>query len=286
MRLAVSCPFGRRCIMSKEEKFIMAGGTAVRVSDTVRGDHAVLLLHGYLESLDVWDDFTELLAPHVRVVALDLPGHGVSEIKGEEHTMEFLADTAYAAMNALGVGRAVVAGHSMGGYVALEMLRKYPEVMDGLVLLHSTPYADDEKKRDDRLREVNLILGGKKEFIARNFPHVGFAPQNRAAMADAIAGLSEQISMTEDAGIVAVLRGIRDRKDLSDVMREAKVPEMMVFGRYDHYVSPDVGAALAAAQPQAQTVWLENSGHMGFMEEPQATADALLGFVRRVCGEQ
>ena len=51
--------------MVKEEKFIMAGGCAVRVSDTLEGERTVVLLHGYLESLDVWDRFTELLAPQV-----------------------------------------------------------------------------------------------------------------------------------------------------------------------------------------------------------------------------
>ena len=172
--------------MVKEEKFIMAGGCAVRVSDTLEGERTVVLLHGYLESLDVWDRFTELLAPQVRVVAADLPGHGISEVKGEVHTMEFMADTVHAAMETLGIGRAVVVGHSMGGYVALEMLRKYPEAFAGLVLFHSTPNPDSEKKREDRLREIHLIEGGKKELIARSFPHVGFAPQNRKRLAWAV----------------------------------------------------------------------------------------------------
>ncbi|MFR7708237.1 MAG: alpha/beta fold hydrolase [Alistipes inops] len=185
--------------MVKEEKFIMAGGCAVRVSDTLEGERTVVLLHGYLESLDVWDRFTELLAPQVRVVAADLPGHGISEVKGEVHTMEFMADTVHAAMETLGIGRAVVVGHSMGGYVALEMLRKYPEAFAGLVLFHSTPNPDSEKKREDRLREIHLIEGGKKELIARSFPHVGFAPQNRKRLTWAVEELSDQITLTEDA---------------------------------------------------------------------------------------
>ena len=94
--------------MVKEEKFIMAGGCAVRVSDTLEGERTVVLLHGYLESLDVWDRFTELLAPQVRVVAADLPGHGISEVKGEVHTMEFMADTVHAAMETLGIGLSLI----------------------------------------------------------------------------------------------------------------------------------------------------------------------------------
>ncbi len=263
----------------------MAGGCAVRVSDTQRGDCTVVLLHGYLESLDVWDGFTELLAPQVRVVAVDLPGHGISEVKGEVHTMEFMADTVHAAMEALGVGRAVVVGHSMGGYVALEMLRKYPETLAGLVLLHSTPNADSEKKREDRLREIRLVEGGKKELIARSFPHVGFAPQNRERLAWAVEELADQIALTEDAGIVAVLRGLAGRRDLNDAMRACGVPQLMLFGRYDEYVTAEVADEVIRSHPQARAVWLENSGHMGFVEEPAEVAGVLLSFVREVCGD-
>lgn len=267
--------------MAKEEKFIMAGDCAIRVSDTRRGDRTVVLLHGYLESLDVWDEFTALLAPSLRVVALDLPGHGVSEIKGEIHTMEFLADTVHAALDTLGIERAILVGHSMGGYVALEFLRKYADRMAGLVLLHSTPNADSEKKREDRLREIALIQGGKKELIAKSFPHVGFAPQNRFRLTRYIQELSEQIAMTEDEGIVAILRGLRERRDLNETMRTSSVPQLIILGRHDEYITPEVAEALVAAQPQAQVVWLENSGHMGFIEEPQLTADAILAFADR-----
>lgn len=270
--------------MLQEEKFIMAGDCAVRISDTRRGDRTIVLLHGYLESLDVWDEFTALLAPSVRVIAIDLPGHGVSEVKGEIHTMEFLADTVRAALDTIGVERAVLVGHSMGGYVALEFLRKYPERLNGLVLFHSTPNADSEKKREDRLREVALIEGGKKELIAKSFPHVGFAPQNRFRLTRYIQELSEQIAMTEDEGIIAILKGLRERRDLNETMRTSSVPQLILLGRHDEYITPEVADALVAAQPQAQVVWLENSGHMGFIEEPQLAAEAILAFVDRVSG--
>lgn len=70
------------------EKFLMAGDTALHLCDSQKGDKCVVLLHGYLESMLVWEDFVPLLYRHVRVVTLDLPGHGISEVKGEVHTME------------------------------------------------------------------------------------------------------------------------------------------------------------------------------------------------------
>ena len=74
------------------EKFIVAAETALRISDSQQGDTTLVLLHGYLESLEVWEDFTKLLTPYYRVIAIDIPGHGISEVRGEVHSMEFVAD--------------------------------------------------------------------------------------------------------------------------------------------------------------------------------------------------
>ncbi|MEG1623172.1 MAG: alpha/beta hydrolase, partial [Alistipes sp.] len=242
--------------------------------------HCVVLLHGYLESLLVWDDFIPLLYKQVRVITLDLPGHGISEVKGEIHTMDYLAEVVKEALDVLGVGRCTLIGHSMGGYVALAFCEKYPERLEGLVLLSSTPNPDSEEKKSNRQREIALIRAGKKELIARTAPEVGFAVDNRPRMTEAIEDLVEQAFLTEDAGIIAILNGMATRKDENEMFRNAPVRELFIFGRKDEYIPAVVAEALAASHPQAQVVWLGNSGHMGFIEEPQATAQAILDFVQ------
>lgn len=261
------------------EKFIIADGTAIRIGDTQRGERTVVLLHGYLENLNIWDDFTGLLQPRLRVVAPDLPGHGISEIKGPVHTMEFLADTVHAALLECGVTKYTVVGHSMGGYVALALAARHPEDLDALVLLSSTPNADTEAKRSEREREIAVVRGGKKELLSRTLPGRGFAPQNRIRLADQIEDLAELAMLTEDDGIVALLRGMERRVDTNEMLRGLKVPQMFVFGRHDEYIPVERAEAVAAANPQARVVWLENSGHNGFIEEPHAAATALLDFL-------
>ncbi|MDR2890513.1 MAG: alpha/beta fold hydrolase [Alistipes sp.] len=222
------------------EKFIMADGVAIRVSDTLEpgsnlasgGDAGapekpkdkgvaptVLLLHGYLENLNIWDEVAEFLRPHARVIALDLPGHGISEVRGEVHSMDFLADVAHGALLELNAPKCFVVGHSMGGYVAIALAARYPEVLDGLVLLSSTPNADSEAKREDREREIAIVRGGKKELLAHTVPAKGFAPENRRGMADVIEDLAELVMLTEDEGIVALLRGMAARPDRNDLLR-------------------------------------------------------------------
>jgi pimeloyl-ACP methyl ester carboxylesterase len=261
------------------EKFLMAGVTAVRVKDTGTGDRTVVLLHGYLESLDVWEDFQEALSAHARVVSLDLPGHGISEVVGEVHTMEFLADTVHALLERLGIARAVVVGHSMGGYVALELLRKYPAAVEGIVLFHSGPDPDPDRKKSGYERERNLIQAGKKELIARMFPQAAFAPHNRRRLADKVEDLAEQIALTEDEGIVALLHGMERRREQNDTLLQSSVPYLFIMGRHDEYITPEIAMATLVKHPRAEAVWLEDSGHMGFIEEPEKSLEVILEFL-------
>lgn len=264
-----------------KEKFIMAGDTALHVADSGRGERCVVLVHGYLESMYVWDDFVPLLTPHVRVVTVDVPGHSVSQVLGEVHTMEMMADVLHGMLDALGIGRATFVGHSMGGYISLAFCAKYPERMDGLVLLSSSPCPDDETKRENRRREIALVRAGKKDVLAHVAPETGFAVQNRERLKDYIEDLVEQVHVTEDEGIVALLGGMIARVDQNAMLRASRVPQLFILGRHDNYIPVEAAERFVADNPQAQVVWLEASGHMGFIEEPERCAAAILGFVLR-----
>lgn len=272
----------KEIVTENMEKFMMANGVALRVSD--RGNQqgaAVVLLHGYLETLEVWSDFTELLSPYYRVVALDIPGHGISQVRGEVHTMEFVADVVAGVLDKLGIDRCFVVGHSMGGYVAEAFAAAYPERLLGLVLFHSTPNPDTDEKKENRRREMDLIRAGKKETLATLFAPKGFAEVNRPRLWERVAAQEEMACMSEDAGILALLGGMIQRQDQNDMLRKLKVPQLFVFGRMDGFIPVETAEAIQAAHPQAEVAWLDHSGHMGFMEEPERSAEILHDFFSR-----
>ena len=260
------------------EKFILAGATPLHICDSQSDGPCIVLLHGYLESMLVWDDFVPCLYKRARAVTLDLPGHGISVVQGRCHSMEFLADTVADALTALGVERFTVVGHSMGGYVALALAERHPERLEGLVLLHSTPNADSPEKAEARRREIAIVEAGKKDLLARSAPAAGFAEENRARLRDAIEDLAEQVFITEDAGIVALLNGMIERKDRNEMLRRSPVRQLFILGDRDGYITPEVAERMIAAHPQAEVLRLEHAGHMGFLEEPAAVAEALLRF--------
>ncbi|MCD8185339.1 MAG: alpha/beta hydrolase, partial [Rikenellaceae bacterium] len=97
------------------EKFLTVGDTAIHYVDFERGEKVVVLLHGYLESLEIWDEWAGKLGKAgYRVISLDLPGHGISEVIGPVHTMEFLAEIVELLLDKLQIPKAVLIGHSMG----------------------------------------------------------------------------------------------------------------------------------------------------------------------------
>lgn len=261
------------------EKFMMAGETALHICDSEKGEKCVVLLHGYLESLMVWEDFIPHLYKQLRVVTLDLPGHGISVVNGACHTMEYLADVVADLMASLGVERYTVVGHSMGGYVALAVAEKYADRLDGVVLLSSTPNPDTDEKRENRRREIELVKSGKKDLLARVAPEAGFAVVNRPRMKDYIADLTEQVHLTEEEGIVALLNGMIERKDQNEMLQQSAVRQLFILGKQDGYIPMEVAEAMVARHPQAEVAWLEESGHMGFLEQPEACAKALLKFM-------
>lgn len=265
--------------MAISEKFIMAGDTALHIADSQVGERCIVLLHGYLESMVIWDDFAPLLAKLARVITLDLPGHGISMVKGEVHSMEMLADTVSEMLKALGIERCTLVGHSMGGYVALAFAERHPEQMDGIVLLHATPNGDTPEKATERQREIEAIAAGRKELLVRLAPARRFAEQNRKRMADQIEDCVEIAFLNEDEGIVALLRGMGERADRNEMLAALDRPQLFIFGRHDDYIPQERAAAVAERHPQAKVVWLEQSGHMGFIEEAEMCAEAIINFI-------
>ena len=101
-----------------------------RISYTDSGKGAVVvLLHGYLESSEVWNGFNDKLASEFRVISVDLPGHGLSDIYDEVHSMEFMATVIKELLESLGIKKGFITGHSLGGYVALAFLELFPEYL-------------------------------------------------------------------------------------------------------------------------------------------------------------
>ncbi|MFA6770028.1 MAG: alpha/beta fold hydrolase, partial [Bacteroidales bacterium] len=148
------------------EFFITCNGLPVHISDTKKGNDIIFLLHGYLETLYIWEEFISLLSPYMRVVSIDLPGHGLSG-SYPINSMEYCSSTIVSVMDKLNIEKAWLMGHSMGGYVATESIKIFPDRFLGLIMMNSTPFGDSLEKKANRDREISLIKQNKLQSIIK-----------------------------------------------------------------------------------------------------------------------
>ncbi|MDR3287435.1 MAG: alpha/beta fold hydrolase [Prevotellaceae bacterium] len=254
--------------------FTTANGIAMRVSDTGKGK-TIVLLHGYLETMDVWENIIAELSKNFRIIAVDLPGHGLSGFIEGATTMDFMADCIKSILDKQQISECFIVGHSMGGYVALAFAKKYPETTKALCLLSSTPNADTEQKKNDRNREIELIRAGKLELILKTNISRGFADINVKKFDEEIFAIEDTATVADINGIIACLQAMKTREDMNDFIKTIQQKTLFIFGKLDNYITFDIAENIMQKYPQATFAILENSGHNGFIEEPEETIKTL-----------
>lgn len=236
-----------------------------------------MLLHGYLETLYIFEEFAKLLEPYFRVISIDLPGHGLSGSDNEINSISFSAGVVADVLDTCKVESAFVAGHSMGGYVAQRCIIEHCNKFKGLVLLNSTPFADTPEKVQDRMREIDAISAGKLlQLASLSIPKM-YASDNLRRFDEKIQETLEICEMHDPEGIVACLRGMAERTCNTEPLEEYS-PVLLVFGDSDKFISVERAQEIGKSWPAAKSVMLPVCGHNSFIEQPEAVVDAILSF--------
>ncbi len=203
----------------------------IHFTDEGKGN-AIVLLHGFLENLNMWHNIKPHLLKHHRVIAIDLLGHGLSESLGSIHTMETMADAVITILKHLKLEHVVLIGHSMGGYVSLAFAEQHPEMIKGICLMNSTSKADSAKKKRNRDRAITAVKQNHKTFIRIAIPSL-FAAHNRSVLSNDINKLiSEAIQMTSQ-GVIAAIEGMKRRPDRTHILKQLKVKKLIIVGKQD-----------------------------------------------------
>lgn len=241
-----------------------------------KGDKVLVLLHGFMNSLQVWDKFFEACKEEIKLVAIDLIGHGESETIEQVSSMELQAQMVKEVADYLQIKQFVLAGHSMGGMIALCFAHNYPQYLKGLCLLHSQALADNPKGKQNRIRACKLIDDDRLKYIVDFIPNL-FAPKNIEKCSQEIQRLKEIAINTPKEGIIAAQMGMIERSDRRDVLQQCKVPMFFVIGKQD--IRADLVDVMAQASlPDFSEILLLDCGHMSFVEEPETINHSLLAF--------
>jgi pimeloyl-ACP methyl ester carboxylesterase len=205
--------------------------TQISYTDTGKGT-AVVLLHGFLENKTMWNVYVTELSKKNRIITIDLLGHGETESLGYIQTMEENADVVHEVLSKLRIRKAILVGHSMGGYVALAFAELYPEKMKGLVLLNSTSKEDSPERKKNRDRAIKAVKKDYETFIRLSIANL-FSEDNREILSNEIEGVKIQAIKTPLQGIVASLEGMKVRKDREFLLHTTTYPKLLILGKKD-----------------------------------------------------
>lgn len=240
--------------------------------------HTIVLLHGYLESLDIWEDFAKSLSNDFQVISIDLPGHGKTSVFQEVHTMTFMAEVVEQVLATLNIQQCVIFGHSMGGYALMEYVNCYAERLVGFSLFHSTPFADNELKKTTRDMTILDIKNGKRITVCKEHSPKTFANENHKKF-ERIIGYAKIIALnTPQEGIIAALEGMKQRTDHAELLANTKLPFLFIHGAKDNFIQANV-LNYMKLPINSKVLLLQNSGHQGYLEEPEICLENIKLFV-------
>ena len=260
-------------------KLVTLGDIRIRYSTYGEG-HPIVLLHGYLEALESWHDFATALSDQYMVITVDLPGHAESTNRLPINTMDDMADGIYSVLRHLKIEKSVVVGHSMGGYATLAYAEKFPDKLAGFCLFHSSPLADNEEKLAARDREIQLVREGRKNLLYNtNIPKM-FANDNLERLKDKVNSAKQIAAKTTEDGIISALEGMKLRPDRTNVL-ESDIPKLFILGKKDNYINYNTMYDVLSNHKNGEIVTLENSGHMGFIEEKEKSLQVIKDFAAK-----
>jgi 3-oxoadipate enol-lactonase len=258
---------------------IEVDGQVVNVVDRGEGD-PVLFLHAFPLQAAMWDYQVEALEGTHRCIAVDLPGFGQSEppTAPDDASMHGWADLVTGVLDQLGVVTATVVGASMGGYVAMALLRHHRERVGQLVLAGSRARSDDPGVAQRRSSQQAQLREGTEVSVLAKATVEGLLSSASMSRGDLVEYVHALAEGADPGGWIAALEAMKDRPDSMLLLRQAQVRALVVVGELDR-ITPIADAMSVRSLLRGELVVVPNVGHLPNVEDPLAFNEALTAFL-------
>lgn len=233
------------------------------------GRTTLVLVHGYPLDHTIWEELARLLEPDFDLLLPDLRGFGRSALAEGDFRVSDMAADLLGLLDGLGIKRAALCGHSMGGYVALAFARTWPERLAGLGLVASQAAADSAERKLGRYQSAEQVLRTGVEPVAKDMSG------KLSPVARVQEFTRELIATQRPSALAGALRAMAEREETLAVLSDLKCPVAIVHGSADELIPPERAREMGAAQPEALLLELDGVGHMPMMEAAPQVAGAL-----------
>lgn len=247
----------------------------------------VCMLHGFGEDASVWNEQTNFLKEHCKLIVPDLPGSGKSFFIDENNgdTIEEYASVIFSLLEHEKINACIMLGHSMGGYITLAFAEKYASLLKGFGFIHSTAFADSDEKKQNRLKGIGMMEEyGGYAFLKTTTPNL-FAGKFKKENPERIEQLIEKGKEFKTKALQQYYKAMMNRTDRTLVLKNSEVPVLFVLGTED--VAAPLNDVLKQTHlPKISFIHvLEDTGHMGMWENTDKVNNAMLEFISAISAQ-
>jgi pimeloyl-ACP methyl ester carboxylesterase len=245
--------------------------------------HPIVLIHAFPLSRRMWlEQIEPLTARGFRVILPDLFGFGETHVEPTATSLEDFARELNNLLDRLGIRKAIIGGLSMGGYVAFNFYRLFPEKIVALVLADTIAAADTEEKRAGRMALIEKIKEqGVGILIEEMLPNL-VSEDTKARNPALIKRLEKEFSEVSPDGVIGALSAMAERKDHDYLLKDITVPAALIFGEHDGVTKLENGRRMTDEMPDAELFVIKKAGHYSNLEQPTDFNRALLEFLSKV----
>jgi pimeloyl-ACP methyl ester carboxylesterase len=252
-------------------------GTTLHYTEAGTGPNLVLV-HGFPLSSLMWEKQIAALADRNRAIAPDLRGFGKSP-SNDPFTMESLAEDLHSLLIRLDLCPVVLAGLSMGGYVALAYVKKYPMDLRGLILIDTRAEGDTAEGKQGRQKMIELVREAGSAAVAEQMLPKMLSEETCRGMPNVSQALRKIMESCPPLTIEHALLALRDRKDQTENLPSIPVPTLILVGEHDAITPPAMSQRMHELIPRSKLATIPCAGHMSPMENPEEVNRQISEFV-------
>ena len=270
-----------------KEKYIAFHNTNVFYK-TIGTGLPVVLIHGFAEDSNIWENQVEFLKDRFLLILPDLPGSGRSSfINNDNIGIAGYAEVIRQILLAEQIEQCIMIGHSMGGYITLAYAEKYPESLLSFGLFHSSAYADDEIKVETRKKAIEFIKkNGSGAFLKTSIPGLFYSPLSvrplevaRHLVVRQVDSLIEKGKSFSPEALIQYYKAMIARPDRTRILRKTALPVLLIMGEHDKAVPFKHSLEQSHIPYRSYIHVLRKSAHMGMLEEPGISNEILANFL-------
>jgi 3-oxoadipate enol-lactonase len=255
----------------------------IYISYTDRGPEdvpVIIFIHGFPFNKSMWDAQTEELKLTNRVITYDVRGHGDTDEGDEDFSIALFVDDLIGLMDELKIDSAILCGLSMGGYIALQAMEKYPNRFEGLVLCDTNCKADTPEAKEKRMMTIESIKKNGVEIFVDGMIKNLFAAQSFISKRPAINNVKEMMLKTSQSALCKTLLALAERAETCGKLPEINVPVLVMAGYEDKITPPAIARFLHEQIKNSRLHILNNAGHVANIENPEDFTEQLKMFIQ------